>query len=106
VEERERLEEAIQNNSTKTTALQNKVKRSNIDVGVDLFCQINDAIKKFDYSFTQITVVQAEFQADSLLAGSLNNKDADLVLSADSDLAALVGPKCFGIKSFRFIDLL
>jgi hypothetical protein len=51
-----------------------------------------------------LEVVQAEFQADSVLAGALDSHDADLVLSADSDLAALVGCKCFGIKAFKFVD--
>jgi hypothetical protein len=104
IEERDRLNEAITTNSAKVSTLQNKVKRSGIDVGADLFCQLSDSITKLKLNVNQLSVVQAEFQADSVLAGSLFNHDADLVLTADSDMAALVGGNCYGIKSFKFID--
>jgi hypothetical protein len=104
IEERDRLDEAIRNIGTKITTLENKIKRSNINVGADLFCQITDGIAKLKMCPSVLVVVQAEFQADSVLAGSLNSQDADLVVSADSDLAALVGCNCYGIKSYKFVD--
>jgi hypothetical protein len=51
-----------------------------------------------------LTTVQAEFQEDSVLAHAVLNGDADLILSADSDLAALLGGRCVSIKNFTFND--
>jgi hypothetical protein len=48
--------------------------------------------------------VQAEFQADSILAGCIEDHSADLFFSSDSDLAVLLGEKCISIKTFSFND--
>jgi hypothetical protein len=51
-----------------------------------------------------MTVVQSVFQADSTLAASINHNNAEIIFSADSDLAALLGDKCVAIKKYSFID--
>jgi hypothetical protein len=57
-----------------------------------------------NYGNDVLEVIQSEFQADSTMAGAIVHNDAEMVLTADSDLAALVGNKCVGIKKFTFVD--
>jgi hypothetical protein len=104
VEERSQLDEAIKVIGSKITASQNKIKRSDIDVGAELFSEITDEVNKLPFDVSQIAVIQSEFQADSSLAASITNGNSELVLTVDSDLAALVGVRCLGIKRFKFID--
>lgn len=74
------------------------------DVG-DLF--YNTKIQKLNRETSAngtINVLQAEFQADSLLAYRLNHGLSDIMICADSDQAALCGNRCFAIKQFKFIE--
>ena len=50
----------------------------------------------------KIYVVQAEFQADAVMAHRLVNKISDIALCADSDLAAMAGPDCISIKEINY----
>ena len=45
-----------------------------------------------------VTVLQSEFQADSLMAYRMQHGLTELIFSADSDMAAHVGRSCVGIK--------
>jgi hypothetical protein len=49
-----------------------------------------------------ITAVQAEFQADSVIASRTIKRYNDIVLCSDSDQAALCGHRCLSIKSFVY----
>jgi hypothetical protein len=49
-----------------------------------------------------VAVIQAEFQADAVLAHRAVNKLTDVIISADSDLAVLVGPSCCLVKQYKY----
>jgi hypothetical protein len=102
VTERERLDSLIQDLSSKTKTLQNKANAGFVDVGQAAFQNIKEEIEKLTEYKDLISVLQSEFQADSTLASLINTGDADIILSADSDLAALLGSRCVAIKKFKF----
>jgi hypothetical protein len=104
VAERSQLDAAIKVVGQKITTLQNKVRRSEIEVGTNVFTSIQDELSLLNYDNNLLSVVQADFQADSTMAGSLVCNDAEMVLTADSDLAALLGDKCVGVKKFIYVD--
>jgi hypothetical protein len=80
------------------------VKRSSIDVGDDVYKKILDAINALKLRPGTMYAIQSEFQADSTLAAAINHNNAEIVLFADSDLAALLGDNCIAIKKYTFID--
>jgi hypothetical protein len=47
---------------------------------------------------------QALFQADSVMSYRMQNQLTDIIITSDSDQAALLGPECVSIKDFRFIQ--
>jgi rRNA-processing protein FCF1 len=98
MEESTQLENAIKLISSKVTSLQGSVKKSKIDIGTASFVKIQEEVSKLSIK-DKIQVVQAEFKADSVLASAIENHDADIILSSDSDLAALLGKKCVSIKN-------
>jgi hypothetical protein len=49
-----------------------------------------------------IAVCQAVFQADSVMAYRMVNHDTDILLTSDSDQAALLGHECVSVKSYKF----
>jgi hypothetical protein len=100
LEEGTQIEMAISLVASKVATLQAAVKKAKIDVGTACFFKIQEEISKIENIGDRITVVQAEYQADSILAGAIENRTADMVLSADSDMAVLLGEKCFSIKKF------
>jgi hypothetical protein len=98
------LDTAIKTVAGKITSLETKVRKSRIDVGNVCFEKIKQEIKKLNMDQNMLSAVQAEFQADSVLAWAVLNNEADIILSADSDLAALLGGRCVSIKNFKFND--
>jgi hypothetical protein len=104
VTEKDELDSAIKVVAAKNVKLQSKIKRNSVDVGNIGFNAIREEVNKANVSDVLITVIQSEFQADSTLAASNNNNESEMILSADSDLAALLGAKCISIKSFTFWD--
>lgn len=80
---------------------------SSIDVGDDFFNDISNAINDIDIKKNAIRndcifVIKAKFQADSVLAYRCINRISNVIFSSDSDLAALCGNCCVGIKTFKF----
>jgi hypothetical protein len=104
IEERANLDSAIKTVAGKITSLETKVRKSKIDVGNVCFEKIKHEINKLDMDRSMLSAVQAEFQADSVLAWAVLNGEADIILSADSDLAASLGGRCLSIKNFKFND--
>jgi hypothetical protein len=49
-------------------------------------------------------VIQAVFQADSVIATHCVAGISDLVFANDSDLAALAGGSCLSIKSYKYLE--
>lgn len=99
----------------KENALSNKLKTmetnqqaTKINVGDEFFINIQNAIEDIDllqtkfYQIGYILVVKSEFQADSVLAYRCVMGLSDIVFSSDSDLVALAGSCCLGIKSYKF----
>jgi hypothetical protein len=48
----------------------------------------------------EICVIQAKYQADTLMALRMINFDTDIILANDSDQASILGTECICIKSF------
>ena len=76
----------------------------NLNDDGNLINNINEEIKLLNIENNLLSVVQSDFQADSTMAGAIANNDAEFILSADSDLAALLGYKCLSIEKFVFVD--
>lgn len=78
-----------------------KLQYGNVDVGQQFFealehniiqIPVNDLGKKGG----SIKVIQAEYQADSVLASRSVNKESDMIFSSDS------GPQCLGINLYNY----
>jgi hypothetical protein len=100
VSERAEIDSAMKIVSSRINILQANLKRSNIVVGEETFNNIKEVILKTNMDHSLLHAVQSEFQADSTLAWAINNHKADILLSCDSDLAALLGHRCVSIKIF------
>lgn len=110
--------EEINLNTKQETLLSNKIKSmekiqqsSNVNVGLEFYENIKSMIEEFQLDQKVITnenifVLQAKFRADSVLAYRCIYGYCDIVFSSDSDLAALAGSRCLGIKSFKYNDKL
>jgi hypothetical protein len=101
-EEATRIEESMRVISAKISTLQSIVKKGKIEVGNVSFNKITELINNLNNK--NINVIQAKFQADSVLAASLLNHKSDIGFSADSDLAALLGERCISVQKFTFND--
>jgi hypothetical protein len=49
-----------------------------------------------------IMCCQAIFQADSVVAGRMMSGHTDIIITSDSDQAALLGPACIAIKQYKY----
>ena len=94
--------------SKKIKTIDKQQQSSSINVGNEFFFDIKKAIEElpknsFGNRNGTIEVVQALYQADSVMAYRSINNMSTIIFSSDSDLAALTG-NCIGIKSFKFDD--
>jgi hypothetical protein len=71
-----------------SSSLQGSNKKSKINIGTASFVKIKDEI--FKLSNMDKIQVQAEFQANLVLAGSIKSHEANITLLSDSDLAVLL----------------
>jgi hypothetical protein len=87
--------------------LEKKVDNADLDVGDSLFhCLIEESQKKREANPTnEIIVMQAEFQADSVIAYRTMQTLNDMAIMEDSDLAALCGEQCVSISKFEITNL-
>jgi hypothetical protein len=63
-----------------------------------------EELNKLNVESNILSVIQADFQVDSTMAGSILSKDVELVLLAESDLATLLGSRCLAIERFGLLD--
>ncbi len=80
-----------------------------INVGENFYqdlCQHVDGLphQEFGTRGGNIFVIQAEFQADAVIAHRMVNRITDIALSNDSDLASLAGPDCVCIKELHYAN--
>ena len=109
VVERETLEKEELLLSDQIKRKESSFQHKTVDVGKSLFDDIKDIIAALDDELIgekggSITVCQAIFQADSVIASRCNKRISDLVLGSDTDLSAHCGSLCLGIKEFKFVD--
>lgn len=95
--------------SKKISAIEKQQQSMDVNVGEDFFQSIKDYINDLDKKLLgnrkgNLFVIKALFQADSVIAYRCINKISDMVMSSDSDLAALAGEQCLAIKSFKFLE--
>lgn len=105
--ERTKLEEEENFVSCDIKSIERKLQYGNVDVGQIFFAVLEEHVAKIPSNDLGtkdgcIEVIQAEYQADSVLAFRQVNKFSDVVFSSDSDLLAHCGPTCLGIKLFNF----
>jgi hypothetical protein len=107
VEDKATILEEEKRLSEKVKRFEKAEQREKIDVGDDFYkdlCNYIDGLpaQEFGTRGGKIFVIQAEFQADAVMAHRLVNKISDIVLCADSDLASLTGEECVSIKDFKY----
>ena len=87
-------------------ALEKKISEAKIDVGLPLYNAICDSIETLSKEKNNenikevLTVMMAEFQADSVIANRTINHINDLVFSSASDQAVHTGSDCCCIRNF------
>jgi hypothetical protein len=75
--------------------LENAIQQTTVDVGDNLFESFNDLINKLTVKGKKfILSCQSVFQADSIMAGRMVSGDTDIILTSDSDQAALLVGNC------------
>lgn len=102
------LETEESNVSSQLKLCERKTIQSSVDVGQEFFKMIETHVKNIPSldkgtKNGSITVLQAEFQADSLLAHRIVKNISDMVVSSDTDLLAHAGHKCLGIKIYNYV---
>ena len=99
--------EELQQLSKETKTLEKKLANIIYDTGNEFFTNILDKVTCFKASLVNcvgsgdITVIQAEQQADSCIAARANQYISHMIITADSDQAVLLGSRCVSIKSYR-----
>ena len=107
--ERETLEAEEYVLSEQIKRKENSFQHKPVDVGQSLYDDIKEIISSLDDELIgenggSLTVCQAKYQADSVIASRCNKRISDLVLGTDTDLSAHCGSLCLGIKDFKFND--
>ena len=100
-EEKEKLEKKIK-------SLERKLNEPMIDVGNELFNRIISEVQKLtgefnDIDFNQLEILQAEFQADSVIAYRSIRTLNDVVFSSDTDQSVLVAGDCCCVNVYKLI---
>ena len=92
-------------------SLEKKFSSAKINVGNDLFEQIVHEVQKltslYEHSIdisTRLFVLQAEFQADSVIAFRSIRRLNDLVVCNDSDQAVHVGDDCCCLNDYKYTE--
>ena len=90
-----------------SSRLEKKIDNADLDVGDILFNKlIEESQKKMEKNpKVEIIVMQAEFQADSVIAYRTMVNLNDITIMEDSDLAALCGKQCVSISKFEVSNL-
>lgn len=95
--------------SKKIVTMDTQQQATSINVGEEFYNGIKQAIE--DVTDAQkgnrngnLLVIKAKFQADSVLAYRCKYGFSNVILCSDSDLAALAGNHCLGIKSYKYND--
>ena len=88
--------------STNLQSIEEDIVKASIDVGDKLY---NALLRKIDESnITNIYIIQAQFQADTILALRCITDKNEFVFSNDTDQAVLCGSKCFSIKKYTLVQ--
>jgi hypothetical protein len=98
-------EEAQLSKSVKT--LERRQQQALVDVGDNFYQRLQQYVEELDKATYEVhgatlNVIQAEFQADSVLAYRCNTGLSDMCLCSDSDIASLCGSNCFSIKKYSY----
>ncbi len=105
--EKENLKKAESRLADNSSKLEKKIDNADLDVGDILFNKlIEESQKKMEKDpKVEIIVMQAEFQADSVIAYRTMENLNDMTIMEDSDLAALCGKQCVSISKFEVSNL-
>jgi hypothetical protein len=111
IEERAEFDETKKEMQTKILKLENEMQRSSFDVGELFLIYLHNTLSKLtgtvdeddeeDVEQKKITICISMFQADSVMASRITHKESEILLTCDSDQAALLGVDCMCIKNFK-----
>jgi hypothetical protein len=69
-------------------------------VGEEFVLCLKEAVSALT-NFKKISVITAIFQADSVMASNILHNKTDILVTSDSDQAAILGSECICIKNFK-----
>jgi hypothetical protein len=102
IEERNRIREQEMILLTKIRSIEKFLQRTSVDIGEYFILKLNESVNAL--TVTNITVCTALFQADAVMASNILKYNADVILTSDSDQAAILGEACICIKQFKLND--
>jgi hypothetical protein len=103
IEERKQIEETEKQLQSKIIRMENQMPRSTFDVGEIFLLALQTSILKLTDN-KNISYSIAMFQADAVMAADMINKSCDILLTSDSDQAAILGQSCICIKNFKISE--
>jgi hypothetical protein len=99
IEERKEIQETEKKLQSKILRLENEIRNATFNIGEAFVSDLEEALIRLDNP--KITMCVALFQADSVMASRIVSKQSDILLTCDSDQAALLGADCVCIKSMK-----
>jgi hypothetical protein len=103
IEERNSIKEEENLLQTKIRKIELFLQRSSINIGEDFIIRLNEAVNAL--TINNITVCTALFQADAVMASNIIKNESDVILTSDSDQAAILGEHCLCIKNFKITEV-
>jgi hypothetical protein len=100
IDKRNKMLEEEKELQTKIKSLEIFLQRTLVDIGEEFPIKVHEAIMSLTNT-TKIIVTTALFQADAVMASNIINNKSEILLTSDSDQAAILGPKCISIKNFK-----
>jgi hypothetical protein len=103
IEERQKLFEEEQDLKKSIQTIKRNIGKKSVDVGEKFYKYFEKSIEKLTTNNNkQIQCCMAIFQADSVKAGRMISGHTDILLTSDTDQAALLGDRCLAIKKYQY----
>jgi hypothetical protein len=103
IEEIKEIEETEKHLQSRIIRMENQMPRSTFDVGEIFLLALQTSILKLTNN-KNITFSIAMCQADAVMASNIVSKSCDILLTSDSDQAAILGEQCVCVKNFKIIE--
>jgi hypothetical protein len=103
IEERNIIQQQETDIQKKIRSLEKELQRMSVGLGEEFIMKLKEGVNTLTAS-NRIAVHTALFQADSVMAYNIINNTTDILLTSDSDQAAILGAACVSIKNFKIVD--